>query len=37
MRGGVVAETDSETDREFTDWNALSRFIDAFLEEAGAR
>ena len=33
MKRGVVSET--ESDREFTDWGALSGFVDAFLERAG--
>lgn len=37
MRRGGIPETDSDADREFTDWDALSRFVDAFLERAGAR
>jgi menaquinone-dependent protoporphyrinogen oxidase len=35
MRRGVVSETDC--DREFTDWNALAGFLDDFLQMAAAR
>jgi menaquinone-dependent protoporphyrinogen oxidase len=32
MKGGSTAGT--ESDREFTDWNALAGFVDGFLEVA---
>ena len=35
MKRGVVSET--ESDREFTNWDALSSFLDAFLMTAEAR
>ena len=35
MKRGVVSEPGS--DREFTDWSALSSFLDAFLERANTR
>ena len=34
LKGGGVAS--SGRDREFTDWNALTRFIDRFLHQSTA-
>lgn len=37
VKGGAASDTDCDTDREFTDWGALSGFLDAFLKTAEAR